>query len=169
MIIGNEFSARNDEEPILELLGWDHRIIDDTEKDLGFDVHPLGWKVVLTQRVPKLAKAAVPAMFNDLAKDYDWALHPGGATVISGVQQEMGLTENHLRASYEVYMAHGNSSSATVFSVIKRLLEGPTTEHIISCAFGPGIAVEMMAFRRCGDQTPSTGSPAETLVAEDVD
>lgn len=32
-------------EPIYELLGWDHRIIPDTEDDLGFDVDPLGeWR-----------------------------------------------------------------------------------------------------------------------------
>lgn len=29
-------------EPIYELLGWDHRIIPDTEDDLGFDVDPVG-------------------------------------------------------------------------------------------------------------------------------
>jgi len=29
-------------EPVYELLGWDHRIIPDTEEDLGFDVDPLG-------------------------------------------------------------------------------------------------------------------------------
>ena len=29
-------------EPVYELLGWDHRVIPDTELDLGFDVHPLG-------------------------------------------------------------------------------------------------------------------------------
>lgn len=28
--------------PVYELLGWDHRIIPDTEEDLGFDVDPLG-------------------------------------------------------------------------------------------------------------------------------
>jgi fungal type III polyketide synthase len=32
----------NMEEPIYELLGWDHRMIPDTEGDLGFDVDPLG-------------------------------------------------------------------------------------------------------------------------------
>lgn len=31
-----------DAEPVYELLGWDHRIIADTEQDLGFDVDPLG-------------------------------------------------------------------------------------------------------------------------------
>jgi type III polyketide synthase len=30
------------EEPVYELLGWDHRMIPDTEQDLGFDVDPLG-------------------------------------------------------------------------------------------------------------------------------
>jgi type III polyketide synthase len=29
-------------EPVYELLGWDHRIIPDTENDLGFDVDPVG-------------------------------------------------------------------------------------------------------------------------------
>lgn len=29
-------------EPVYDLLGWDHRIIPDTEADLGFDVHPNG-------------------------------------------------------------------------------------------------------------------------------
>lgn len=142
-----------------------------------------GWKVVLSQRVPKLTTAAVPSMFEDLvatipelvdarkfkAADYDWALHPGGATIISGIQNVMRLTEEHLRASYEVYIAHGNSSSATFFSVLKQLLSGPTNEHIIGCAFGPGIAVEMMAFKRTELSRGGSLSPAETLVAEDVD
>lgn len=201
VVLGNGFSDRYDEEPILELLDWDHRIIENSEKDLGFDVDPvgkcevlefhdssahciLGWKVILTQRVPKLASSAVPAMFEDLvsrvpelvdlgkfkASEYDWALHPGGATVLSGVEQAMHLTPEHLRASYEIYITHGNSSSATVFSVMQRLLEGPTTDHIVSCAFGPGISVEMMVLKRIqeGSRT-GTESPTETLVAEDVD
>ncbi|KAK5048363.1 hypothetical protein LTR84_006033 [Exophiala bonariae] len=184
VILGNGFSNRYDEEPILELLDWDHRIIENSEKDLGFDVDPVGWKVILTQRVPKLASGAVPAMFEDLvsrvpelvdlgkfkASDYDWALHPGGATVLSGVEQAMHLTPEHLRASYEIYITHGNSSSATVFSVMQRLLEGPTTDHIVSCAFGPGISVEMMLLKRVQEGSMTgTESPTETLVAEEVD
>ena len=65
MILGNGISNRFGEESLLELLGWEHRLIDDTEQDLGFDVDPLGWKVVLSPRVPKLASAAVPAIFED--------------------------------------------------------------------------------------------------------
>lgn len=42
VVLGNDFGDTAMEEPILEMLGWDHRIIDDTEDDLGFDVDPLG-------------------------------------------------------------------------------------------------------------------------------
>jgi len=42
LVLGNSFGDDAMEEPILELLGWDHRIIDNTDDDLGFDVDPLG-------------------------------------------------------------------------------------------------------------------------------
>lgn len=42
VVLGNGFSYKYEEEPLLELLGWEHRIVDGTEKDLGFDVDPLG-------------------------------------------------------------------------------------------------------------------------------
>ena len=42
VVLGNGLGDDVMEDPILELLGWDHRIIDDTEDDLGFDVDPLG-------------------------------------------------------------------------------------------------------------------------------
>lgn len=42
VVLGNGHVDRFDEDCLLELLGWEHKIIDDTEKDLGFDVDPLG-------------------------------------------------------------------------------------------------------------------------------
>ena len=104
------------------------------------------------------------------ATDFDWALHPGGSTVISGVEQAMGLTPEHLRASYEVYMNHGNSSSATIFSVLSQLLKGGDgNEHVVGVAFGPGIAVEMVVFKRYQGSRSGTESPDQYLEAEDVD
>jgi type III polyketide synthase len=173
-------------EPIYELLGWDHRIIPDTEEDLGFDVDPLGmhlleklkspltsdigWKVVLSPRVPKLAGSVVAPTFSDLlstlpnlpldyqnAADFDWALHPGGATILSGVEKAMNISAEHMRASYDTYINHGNSSSATIISVMDRLRQKDMDElapgrkvkdFIVGCAFGPGIAIEMCMLKR---------------------
>lgn len=164
------------EEPIYDILGWDHRIIPGTGDDLGFDVDPLGWKVILTPQVPKLAASAIEPVFNDLvtsipslpypynstksAAEYDWALHPGGSTILTGVERAMGVTPEHMRASYDTYINHGNSSSATVISVLDRLrqkdMDAPEfcpggrkpRDHVIAAAFGPGIAVEMALLKR---------------------
>ena len=123
-----------------------------------------GWKVVLTPRVPAVAAAAVSPAFQDLLKsfpalrtngnhpvasDFDWALHPGGSTIITGVEQAMNLTVDHLRASYEIYVNYGNSSSATIMAVMDQLRNmGEGREHVVACAFGPGISLEMMILRR---------------------
>ncbi|RDW85564.1 thiolase-like protein [Coleophoma crateriformis] len=157
-------------EAVYDLLGWDHRMIENTEDDLGFDVHPSGWKVVLSPRVPKLASSVVEPTFNDLlaslpslpstykaASDFDWALHPGGATILSGVERTMSITPEHMRASYSTYINHGNSSSATIFSVLDLLRtpdmdelapEKKVKDFVVGCAFGPGIAIEMCMLKR---------------------
>jgi len=177
VVVSNGIGDHEGSEPLYEMLGWKHDIIQDTEDDLGFDVDPLGWKVVLTPRVPSLASAAVSPAFQDLMKslpelhrgsksptaaDFDWALHPGGSTIIQGVEQTMNLTAEHLRASYEVYMEYGNSSSATIISVMDKLRKmGEGKENVVACAFGPGIALEMMILRRRG--------ALEELPTEDLD
>ncbi|KAI9844010.1 MAG: hypothetical protein M1837_005945 [Sclerophora amabilis] len=162
-VLSNGVGDSFDPDPIYELLGWKHRIIPETEGDLGFDVDPLGWKVVLSHSVPKKASTSVESMFQDLIKtipeikeknlrlpaDFDWALHPGGSTVITGVQNAVNLTEDHLRASYETYINHGNSSSATIFSVMDQLRQmGRGRDYVVGCAFGPGIAIEMAVMKR---------------------
>ncbi|KAL8800627.1 MAG: hypothetical protein Q9182_005040 [Xanthomendoza sp. 2 TL-2023] len=178
-ILSNGVGEDESSGPIYELLGWKHQIIDDTENDLGFDVDPLGWKVVLTQRVPAVAAAAVSPCFQDLiqsvpelhdrssppiAADFDWALHPGGSLIITGVEQAMNLTPDHLRASYEIYMKYGNSSSATIISVLNKLRESEGKENVVACAFGPGIALEMMILRRRRTEpTCSNGSESDGI------
>ena len=119
--------------------------------------------MVLTPRVPEMATAAVAPAFQDMiqslpelhengnvpsAVDFDWALHPGGSTIITGVEKAMGLAPEHLRASYEIYMNYGNNSSATIMSVMNQLRESEGKENVIACAFGPGISLEMMVLRR---------------------
>jgi len=130
----------------------------------------IGWKVVLSPRVPKLAAAVVAPTFSDLlstlpnlppnykdAADFDWALHPGGATILSGVESAMKISAEHMRASYDTYINHGNSSSATIISVMDRLRSkdmdelapgGKVKDFVVGCAFGPGIAIEMCMLKR---------------------
>jgi len=84
----------------------------------------------------------------------------------------MSITPEHMRASYDTYIKHGNSSSATVISVLNRLREkdmdecapgGKVKEFVVGCAFGPGISIEMCMLKRnlrhqprvSGEMTPT--------------
>lgn len=184
-------------EPVYELLGWEHKVIPDSEDDLGFDVDAAGWKVVLSPRVPKLAAGTLQPTFAELmrdvpemgpkyqnAADFDWAMHPGGATILTGAEKAMTITPEHMRASYTTYMSHGNSSSATIFSVMDTLRSkemdslapgGQPKDFVVGCAFGPGITVEMCMLKRNfgsrginGLQTPpETDSEGSRSDAED--
>ncbi|KAF4978969.1 hypothetical protein FDECE_18136 [Fusarium decemcellulare] len=127
-------------EPIYELLGWTQKLIPDTDQDLGFDIDPHGWKVNLSQRVPELTSSAIPSTYQDLlatvppisacssAQDLDWAMHPGGASILAGVERVLGISPEHMRASYDRYIHHGNSSSASIFSVLDRLRQSEMDE-----------------------------------------
>lgn len=199
MVLGNGLGKTSESSsPIFELMGSITRVIPETSGDLGFDVDTLGWKVVLSQRIPELVASALPSLWADLMKplvkvppttdgtkingfkvngtapngvtngvrsdtseelpigkrptlpsDFDWALHPGGLTIITSVEEAMKLQPEDLRASYEIYINHGNSSSATVISVLDRLRSmGLGREYVTSCAVGPGISVEMMLLKR---------------------
>ncbi|KAL9104332.1 MAG: hypothetical protein Q9163_000723 [Psora crenata] len=163
-IVSNNIGHEPISSPVFDILGWRHDMIDGTENDLGFDVDPLGWKVVLTPQVPSLASAAVAPAFESLirsipmfasrgslpaATDFDWALHPGGSTIITGVQKAMNLNEEQLLASFEIYVNYGNSSSATIMAVMDKLRSmGEGKKEAVACAFGPGISLEMMMLRR---------------------
>lgn len=71
----------------------------------------------------------------------------------------MKLTPEHFRASYEIYMNYGNSSSATIISVLNKLRESEGKEQVVACAFGPGIALEMMILRRRKEASSANNVP----------
>ena len=54
VVLSNGIGQRYHEDSLLELLGWEHKIITNTEKDLGFNVHPMGKPSLRVQFEPKL-------------------------------------------------------------------------------------------------------------------
>lgn len=62
----------------------------------------------------------------------------------------MGLTDDHIRASLEVYREYGNSSSPTVLIVLNTLREkGTGRDAVVATSFGPGLLIEMIFMQRC--------------------
>ena len=164
----NELASEGDpSQPVYELINWETNTTPKTSGDLQFTMDSLGFKAVLTRQVPTLALQAIEPMFEQLlphlpgdselakkgdsveAKDFDWALHPGGIAILNGVQDKFKLNEEQLRASFDVYKNHGNSSSPTVLIVLDRLRKmGEGRENVMACSFGPGMTIEMALLKR---------------------
>lgn len=114
-------------------------------------------------------KASLPNLPADYQQPshFDWAMHPGGATILTGAERAMGISPEHMRASYDIYINHGNSSSATIFSVMDRLRtkdmdamapSGRVRDYVVGCAFGPGISVEMCMLKRNTSRGSNSGT-----------
>ncbi|KAJ5991292.1 hypothetical protein N7522_011499 [Penicillium canescens] len=174
----DQYAMAKDENvtPVFELVEWGTSFIPDTIENLSFYADIDGYRTVLSRDVSIYAKNAIKPMFESLllpykekispgpgaggeglqislgSGDFDWALHPGGQTIIKGAQQVLQLRDDQLQASREIYRTRGNSSSATVLIVLDRLRTLGKKEHIVATSFGPGMTIEMAILRRC--ETP---------------
>lgn len=153
---------------VFRLLEWGNATISNTEQHMGFYADPMGFRTVLTREVPSLTSQAIRPMFDRLLPslqektslgldpigiaDFDWALHPGGEATITGAQDQLGLTNEQLRATQQIYRTRGNSSSPTVLAVLDLLRNmGHGKDLVVATSFGPGLVIEMAMFERCRD------------------
>ena len=165
LVLCNELANETTGRGIYSIVDYKTWIVPDTFQEMNFLVDPLGYKVHLSKNVAGLAAGSIKPKFNELMStpsskagmtpgattaDVDWALHPGGISILKGAQKLVGMTDEQLRASYDVYAKRGNSSSVAVLAVLDRLREmGPGKDDVVACTFGPGMTVEMATLKRC--------------------
>jgi len=113
----------------------------------GFDMTLSGMvPITLAHALPDFA----PAMLDGTAvAEVDlWAVHPGGRSILDGVQSGLDLPEAALATSRAVLRSHGNMSSATVMFVLAAMMRHATRgQRGVALAFGPGLSAETMRFR----------------------
>ena len=159
MVVCN--SSANEEKRcgIYSLVDCRTSIAPDTHMEMSYKVNSFGFLLGLSRKVPLLAAASVPPLFAEMTRSnsmaaasahkFDWALHPGGLSVIKAVQKAMGLTDHALRASYKIYKTRGNTSSVAVLAVLDELRRnGEGSRNVIACSFGPGLTTEMALLER---------------------
>jgi alkylresorcinol/alkylpyrone synthase len=79
-----------------------------------------------------------------------WVAHPGGRKVIDNVQQVLGLTDEQVRFSKDIYRNYGNMSSATVIFVLDEVVkkgDPKPGDWGVMIALGPGMAAETALLR----------------------
>ena len=120
--------------------------------DAGFDMTLSGMvPIALAHALPDF----VPAMLDGagVAAIDLWAVHPGGRSILDGVQSGLDLPPDALATSRAVLRSYGNMSSATVLFVLAAMMEAawrdraPPGQRGLALAFGPGLSAEAMRFR----------------------
>ena len=164
-ILCNECGLGDETEPLFQLMEWGNATIPDSVQHMGFFAEMGGFRTILTRDVPSYTRKAIHPLFSQLVlayrerfqsnldvQDFDWALHPGGEAIIIGAKDELGLTDEQLRATKQIYRTRGNSSSPTVLAVLDLLRTmGRGKDHVAATSFGPGLVCEMALLKRCRD------------------
>ncbi len=149
--------------PAYRMNGFTSALLPAGEADMAWDIGDEGFNIVLSSYVPDIIATNIQGLLagimeakgiklNDVK---EWAVHPGGRSILDKVQASLGLADNALDNSRKVLRDYGNMSSATVMFVLKEFLENAESERALTgaLAFGPGLTVETALFERCGGPT----------------
>ncbi len=127
------------------------------EEDMAWTVGDTGFDIVLSSYVPDILESNISSTVEPLLAQVSinkadithWAVHPGGRAILDKVRNGLELDEAQLAIPRGVLRDYGNMSSATIFFVLKELLEqARTDEKIYAMAFGPGLTVESGLFTK---------------------
>jgi len=127
----------------------------DTEWVMGWDVVDGGLQVVLSAKVPEIARARIGADVDAFLGSQGlarrdvrhWIAHTGGPKVLEAFSGALELPEGALDLSWRSLEAVGNLSSASVLFVLGDLLESRRPrpgDRGLLVAMGPGFCAELV-------------------------
>ncbi|KAE8422515.1 chalcone synthase B [Aspergillus pseudocaelatus] len=158
MVLCNSYNLNDKVPGRFSVIDWRTCITPRTHEDMSYQVTSNGFLLSLSKQVPKYTAASLQTPFQSLLEtngkrmspvDFDWAVHPGGLSIIKGAQMAMKLPDEALMASYEIYRSRGNASSVAVLAVLDRLRSMEMRKQdVIACSFGPGLTTEIVLLKR---------------------
>lgn len=113
---------------------------------MGWEVEEDGLKALFSRDIPSLVRGKLrDAASAFLARhglglhDFGaFACHPGGAKVLTALEEAFELGEGALAEGRRVLRDYGNMSAATVFFVLERMLGQGVRHRMLMTAMGPG-------------------------------
>lgn len=122
----------------------------DSRNIMGWSVDDQGLGVIFDRSIPAFATdelapavAALRPALGDRPIDR-MVCHPGGAKVITAMEEALDLTPNSLDHEREVLRVAGNMSAPTVLFVLERVLAAGTRGRLMMAALGPGFTLSML-------------------------
>jgi alkylresorcinol/alkylpyrone synthase len=127
----------------------------DTQRVMGWDISESGFKIVLSARVPEVARERLPGDVDGFLKDHglsrsdiqSWVCHPGGPKVLEAIQEGLDLPDSALALSWRSLREVGNLSSTSVLMVLGDTMGEARPEPGalgLLLAMGPGFCSELV-------------------------
>ena len=113
---------------------------------MGWDVAEDGLRAVFSRDIPALVRHHMRDVASEFLKrhglgprDIDhFVCHPGGAKVLTALEEAFGLGAGALADARGVLRDYGNMSAATVLFVLERTLRAGVAGRLLMTALGPG-------------------------------
>jgi alkylresorcinol/alkylpyrone synthase len=113
---------------------------------MGWQVEEDGLKALFSRDIPALVRGRLGDVAEAFLRrngltldDIDaFVCHPGGAKVLTALENAYGLAEGTLVEGRRVLRDFGNMSAATVFFVLERMLRHGIKRRMLLSALGPG-------------------------------
>ncbi|MCB9681282.1 MAG: type III polyketide synthase [Alphaproteobacteria bacterium] len=148
-------------------LGLDHapkvvatasRLYPDSERVMGWDIGPRGFRVILDKSVPQVVRTYLRDDVDSFLatrqltrRDVDtWVCHPGGPAVLKAFEDVLDLSPGALAVTWRSLREVGNLSSASVLFVLRDTLydHRPAAGSAgMLLAMGPGFCSELVLMR----------------------
>jgi alkylresorcinol/alkylpyrone synthase len=128
------------------LTGWGEHTWPDSLEVMGWRVEDDGLGVLFARDIPTLVQRDYGAVLDGFLADHGLtrrqlagtACHPGGAKVLSALEEVFALPEGGMTAARAVLRDYGNMSAPTALFVLKQVLADPPDGPILASALGPG-------------------------------
>jgi alpha-pyrone synthase len=156
IVMGDE-NAYVKDKTVLKLNDLGSAYIPNTFDLMTWDIGPSNFKMHLSKYIAGTIKENILPVVSDFLKGHIstidfWAIHPGGVKIVEAVKDKLNLNGSNVEDSMNVLKNYGNMSSPTILfilsSIFNKIKNDPSQEskNIFSCAFGPGINIEMIRF-----------------------
>lgn len=121
---------------------------------MSWEASDRGFLMRLSHQVPALIGRQMKRFIEDLLKQEisleqcDWAIHPGGKSIIQAVERALQLQPDQTKSSWETFAHYGNMSSATFLFVLAHLAcQKNLRPWVIGVGFGPGLSAESLLLK----------------------
>jgi predicted naringenin-chalcone synthase len=126
------------------------RVLPDTAGLMAWRIGDNGFDMRLSPHVPgAIEQSLKPWLCAQLARHSlvledirSWAIHPGGARVLTACADSLGLDHRWLESSQRVLADYGNMSSPTILFILDQLRAQANSLPCVMLAFGPGLTIE---------------------------